>query len=82
MTTETIIVNMIPKNYPIDINRPELILSATGWVISTPKSIPTGKIETAANPTMKQEIADKGTLPDLRLKSKVIGVIAVNVDMI
>lgn len=59
------------------ISNPDEILSATGNVSSTPKSIPTGKILTLEKPTTKQVKADKTTFKDFKLNNNAIGLKAV-----
>jgi hypothetical protein len=58
-------------------NSPEEMLSATGWVNLTPKSIPTGKIETEAKQKIVQPIAVAETFIDLSANSSSIGLISV-----
>ena len=46
---------MMPNSAPDDIKSPEITGSGVGWVSSTPKSVPTGKIETIEKPARKHE---------------------------
>lgn len=62
-------------------SNPDEMLSATGNVSSTPKSIPTGNILTLENPTQKHVIAANTMLSDLKLNNSAIGVIAVRKQM-
>ena len=54
----------MPKIEPEHIRRPELTGSGVGWVSSTPKSDPTGRIAIIENPVKTQAIEVSVGLPE------------------
>jgi len=62
----------MPKIYDTDINSPVEIGSGSGKFISTPKSIPTGRMA-KSNPSRKQAKHTGQTYPVKRVPSKPIG---------